>query len=189
MIFNGLGIGKIWRGISRNIVKILLTMGVFVSLYLGFNYKNLSSAFLNLFLRDQSLKSRIMLLNISLRNYSISVFGQRLNIISSTEYLTTTGKYAVLDNAYLYCLLAYGIINSVIIVFVYYKTIRYMVQKRDFDYIGVLLIFVISGFFEKYFINPMYNFTLFAMGCAFLKRKPDTLARQEEMTIYTNLNP
>ena len=103
----------------------------------------------------------------ALEIYPITLLGQVVNTIKSSEYSFALGNGVVLDNAYIFSLLAYGILPTIILVVLYYITLQKEYFSKNILFIISAVIFIILGFSEKYFMSPMYNFTLLGLSETF----------------------
>ena len=159
-------IEKIWNWIVNNITKILLFVGLVGSVYVAMNYKQNLWLF-NFLSNGDTLQTRVRLMGQALEIYPITLLGQVVNTIKSSEYSFALGNGVVLDNAYIFSLLAYGILPTIILVVLYYITLQKEYFSKNILFIISAVIFIILGFSEKYFMSPMYNFTLLGLSETF----------------------
>lgn len=152
----------------KNMARILLILGVGGSLLLAVNYEKLRSV--SLLQSYDSLLSRIRFISDALKNYELTLFGQAINFVNSSTYSQVSIKAAVIDNAYVYLLLQFGIVNAVVIIVGYISVIKYVCEKKDNILILCTVIFIVFGFNEKYFVELTYNFTLFLLSCVIGRR-------------------
>lgn len=163
-IFSAIHLRKIWTFIIYNTSKIIILAGIIGSIYLAINFNN---GILATFGQYGSLISRFRLLNTAMSVFEVNLFGQYINIVSSSDYYSTQAylsQGAVLDNSYIYSLLQYGIVNTVWIFFGYYQSIKNARKKKDWAFLICAIAFLIMGFTEKYFVSLIYNFTLLMIG-------------------------
>jgi hypothetical protein len=172
-----IGFVPIWTFITKNAVKILLVVGVLASLYLSQNYRNLSGWISNIVNYD-TIYSRLRLLNVALSIYPIKLFGQEVEIVSSTNYFSTfTGQSAVLDNSFVFLMIVYGVMNAIWFLYGYFCAIKTAQENKDWTFLICSLAFVILGFSEKYFVNLIYNFTVLMIG-QYLYSKANIINRE-----------
>lgn len=157
---------KILDWIVSNITKILLFVGLIGSVYLAANYKKNPRIF-EFLSNGDTLQTRIRLMGQALEIYPITLFGQVVNTIRSSEYSFALGNGVVLDNAYIFSLLAYGAVPTIVLVILYYKTLQNEFFNKNILFIICSVIFIVLGFSEKYFVNVMYNFTLLGLAGTF----------------------
>lgn len=130
---------------------------VFISFKITYMYLEGNAFALSI---DEALTHRIRFQAYFLSKYKIKLLGQNIELIG-TRISQINGKdRAILDNAYIKCVLQYGIIFMLIICIVYmvffYKTLKN--KKIGLAIFG--LFFVILGFGESYTIDVVYNLTM-----------------------------
>lgn len=158
-----LKIQKIWNWVVNNVTKVLLIAGLGDSVYLAVNYKS-NLKILQFLSSGDTLQTRVRLMGQALEIYPITLFGQVVNTIKSSEYNFALGNGVVLDNAYIFSLLSYGVIPTLILVILYGKTLQYEYSRKNSLFVICAIIFVVLGFSEKYFVSLMYNFTLLGLS-------------------------
>ena len=87
--------------------------------------------------------------------FPLTLGGQRLDITYSL-----TGRLYTLDNSYLFLILGFGILVSIVFFYEYTKTIRFQVQDRNLITIFVILIFAIHGISETSLVRFGLNFSM-----------------------------
>ena len=92
-----------------------------------------------------------------LNEYGIKLFGQAIQTVSRAQQLITGEAWSGLDNSYMYILITWGIILTIILCFLYVILGYYL--KNCGNYIGALcvLVFCIVGLTENYLSNISYN--------------------------------
>lgn len=151
---------KAWNFLSRHTVTILGVLGLLGTLYVVRNYR--SGVGVASLVNDM-IGVRIPLLYDALQMYSINLFGQSVNIVNSQEYYLFQGTGVVLDNSYIYMLLEYGAVPTVLVLFGYLGGLRSMAKKKEYVFIICMAVYLILGFTEKYFSGLSYNFTLLVL--------------------------
>ncbi|MCD7817560.1 MAG: hypothetical protein LUH07_00680 [Lachnospiraceae bacterium] len=146
--------------------RLLIVVGCFGSIYVAMTY-SLGNALIELITNYET--SRPMLISEAFNYYDFTLFGQEVNLISSSEINEVVGAYAVLDNAYIFLILEFGVINTIWVVGLYLLGIRKM-RNSDFqDYrIETLTLSIVGYLFiaitEKYTFDLFYNYTLFIIA-------------------------
>ncbi len=168
-LYNTMGIisrkvsnNRFWRFMSYNVARGLVIGGALISLYIAVSYDS-GSSLIELITSIES--ARPMLLAQAMAFYPITPFGQEVNLISSNSIYGVTGAYAVLDNAYIYLLLVYGIVNAVWLLVLYLSGIRSirnsgMTEDKKELVVLIMIGWMLSAMTEKYAFNLLYNFTL-----------------------------
>ena len=176
---------KMWSWILNNITKIALFAGAIGTVYIAVNYeKNLG--ILSLLESGDTLQTRVRLWGEALKIYPVTFWGQVVNVVKSSEYDFEQGRGVVLDNAYLFSLLSYGIIPTSVLVILYYKILKYEYFRKSSLFIICIIVFVLLGFTEKYFVSLMYNFTMLGLADVFYEAKP--IKRKRRKIIFINNN-
>lgn len=71
---------------------------------------------------------------------------------------------AFLDNAYMFLLMTYGIIVTLMFCIIYVLAVKSMIRRKDIYGIYVISLFVFYGFMERFFINSFMNYSLLFAG-------------------------
>ncbi len=158
--FSKLHLEKIWIIIANNSIKLLIIIGLFGSYFVAQNY---SSGIGIVDLVSSIIGVRIPLLYDALQLYPLKLFGQAINLVNSQEYYLFQGMGVVLDNSYIYMLLEFGIIPTVLLFIGYFGAVKMLIQKKDYIMLMCMIIYLIAGFTEKYFSGLSYNFTLLVL--------------------------
>lgn len=109
---------------------------------------------------NEILTGRLYMASEFLKIYEINLFGNDVITLGARAASKTNEAPMILDNAYIRCVLFYGLIFSILIFILYAKKIFYFSKKMDPRWICIAMFFIISGFAESYFINIFYNVTL-----------------------------
>lgn len=170
---------RIWKWITENTAKILLVAGIAGSVLLAVNYETVRS--FSIFQSYDSLLTRVRLISAAMNVYEVSLFGQSINFVNSSVYSQAASDAAVIDNAFIYSLLQFGVVNTVLIIWGYIRSIRFARKEKDTAFILCAIVFIISGFTEKYFVDLTYNFTLLMFSCIiFMDKKAYLEGEQSE---------
>lgn len=110
---------------------------------------------------NQLLSTRLNLSWFYLSTYPISLFGNSLDILS-----------IALDNAYLTLYCGFGVIFFVSFLFLYQKTINWMISKNFQKELCITCAYLLMGYTEGAFINPFINFSIMFIGL-YLKERYD----------------
>lgn len=151
---------NIWFFISNNSIKLLIIAGLLGTFFVAQNY---NSGIGIVDLLSDIIGVRIPLLYDALQLYPINLFGQAINLVNSQEYYLFQGMGVVLDNAYIYMLLEFGVIPTVLLMLGYFGSVKVLIQKRDYTMLMFMIIYLIAGFTEKYFSGLSYNFSLLVL--------------------------
>lgn len=153
---------------KKKIIQIFLSL----CYPLGFLLSYICSLFYSsennlLTLIDKILSGRISLANVFLLNYSPTLFGQKLKLVSSAQISLKGGTSAILDNAYIRMYLETGIIPTIIFICIMVTAIYYLIDKGHYNLVLCLCLFSVYGLFE-YRINKIsVNFLLLAVVLLF----------------------
>lgn len=71
---------------------------------------------------------------------------------------------AFLDNSYMFLLMKYGLIVTLMVCSIYVLAVKSMLQRKDVYGIYVVFIFVIYGFTEQFFVNSFMNYSMLFVG-------------------------
>lgn len=114
------------------------------------------------------------------QNYGIKPFGQVIATISRAQQLATGEAWSGLDNSYMYIMICWGLIISIIFCFLYFKLGQFLKNKGD--YIGAVSVIAlcIVGLTESYLSNIAYNFAAILIA----EMLSTSLSEKEEEGIY-----
>ncbi|MDA9471854.1 hypothetical protein [Enterococcus sp. 5H] len=147
--------------ISRKIFMIYafsFPVATFISYYLGILYGKQNTLILAL---DRLFSRRLYFINWFLNLYPIKPFGQKLLFVNSKEVaLNQFVKAEILDNSYISIILRFGLVLFIVIVFANMLLSKILKEKNMLYECVFLILFIIFGFFETYYIYFQYNFTI-----------------------------
>lgn len=103
------------------------------------------------------LSYRLGFMRKYLLEYGIKPFGQIIQTVSRSQQIATGEAWSGLDNSYMYILICWGLILSIILCVLYFTLGKYL--KKKGDYIGALCVIAlcIVGLTESYLSNVSYN--------------------------------
>ena len=152
LIFVALAVHFLLQHISNRAFCIVCVVLVTACLVAGFTLPRVydsSSQFL-IFLNDV-LTGRLALAQSFLRDYSVGLFGQNLDLVSTIEARQSGISAHVLDNAYIHLLLHYGLIPTILILFMFGYLLHRSVLSEDVGTaFSVALVFIV-GLSETWF--------------------------------------
>ncbi len=154
---------KLFRTIICNSFLILLFISYFSSvLYHDGNY---------LFYRLNSLFSgRLYWIFYYLKTYSINLFGNNLRIINSFTAVSLNISAMLLDNAYVYYLLKFGLLVYVILFIAFYKSFSRMFKYKEYFLIIIFLLLLAYSLMEILAFQVAYNvFLIYFSNLLFFK--------------------
>lgn len=128
---------------------------VFISFVLIQIYKTGSDVGLKL---NALFSNRIDLAIHYLGLYKINLFGNHLAYAST---VTTLGDHMVyvLDTAFVWLILTFGIIGTLLIAWLFYRTFKKLLANKNYYMVAIMLILLVYGFMEtilfKYYYNPL----------------------------------
>lgn len=93
-------------------------------------------------------------------NYGLQPFGQMIQTVSRAQQLATGAAWSGLDNSYMYIMICWGVVISVIFCILYYYLGKHLKAKAD--KIGALCVIVLCvvGLTESYLSNVAYNLAI-----------------------------
>lgn len=109
------------------------------------------------------MTGRIALSARFLNIYSVQLFGQEVEYISSRVARENNVTSSILDNAYIRCALDWGIIALIVIVIAYSLLFYNLLKKQRIEFALFCLFFVLLGIGETYMLKPIYNLSLLCL--------------------------
>lgn len=143
------------------IVKLLFVLitpfMAFLSFFTTYLY---SKGNIYMYVLDNLLTHRIQFQAQFLEKYAIKLFGQNI-VLTATRTSTYYGtERAILDNAYIRCVLMYGMIFFVMLCALYSILMYQFLNRRRVELAIFSLFFVLYAFGESYMLSTLYNVTL-----------------------------
>ena len=137
---------------------LVFTLFSFVSIN---EYRNNNNFFVKL---NENVSNRIASTSTFLDKYEVNAFGNDLEIIGSIEANKLKVKPHILDNSYLYVILRYGVVTFIVLTYFFGRMFWYSLNKKNIEYVIILLILLIYGLVETYTYRVPYNAFLLLMG-------------------------
>ena len=132
-------------------IFLILTILSFIMAYL-YRINNQLGIILN-----ELFTTRIQFIDYYLNNYNITLFGNKLLLISSENAKLLGVSPLILDNLFAYLLLRYGLVSFLIIMIFYNKSIKIAYKHNNKFLVAILVLLAIYGLMEKYPIHIVYN--------------------------------
>lgn len=98
-----------------------------------------------------------------LSHYGVSLFGRKMEFTSTRTSKDTGAIAMILDNAYVRCGLAYGIIFLVFFCVAYVMFFHWCIKKKHIDLALFALYYILIGLGESYTISLFYNLSIICM--------------------------
>lgn len=133
---------KIFQFLVKNswIIMTLISFAVVLLYYLktkiGISFNN-------------KLSGRLSMWNKFLNNYSIKLFGNSVEFISSEDSAILNQNVMVIDNSYIRLLIQYGSFIFIYFYYLFYKLFNRLFNNKNFLMIVICLIFILYGFVES----------------------------------------
>ncbi|CUS16845.1 hypothetical protein CFL1_00957 [Lactobacillus delbrueckii subsp. bulgaricus] len=98
--------------------------------------------------------SRVML------HYPITLFGG----VGDFDILKTIYNYSIVDNGYIRLLYGSGIVGTIIVAFIYIKTITTLASEKRFYWMVPVIVFILWGISENVLCSLHWNFSILLWG-------------------------
>lgn len=108
------------------------------------------------FLFNGILSGRFSNASMLFHNFPITLFGKIVN----TDLLQSIYGYNVVDNGYVFLLFNYGVIGSVVILFLYFYSMKRLVKQEEYVYLTIVFSFLLLGMMENVIRSVAINFTM-----------------------------
>lgn len=148
---------KVIGKFNKKVINITIFCIIIMSLLLTFIFSCIYDEY-NIFHRyiNKVLSGRLYYNNYFLTNYDVKLFGQNIEFISSIEAIKNHTKALVLDNAFLYLLYVYGIIEFCLVIGIYLKLFNRYKDKKFCICICIAGLFI-CGISEKWLFMLQFN--------------------------------
>ncbi|MDT2988004.1 hypothetical protein [Enterococcus casseliflavus] len=93
--------------------------------------------------------------------YNYSIFGQKVNLVSTYEASQSNIGALILDNGFLQLIIIHGIFATIIFIVYWYKITSMLAWNFEILLSLVLIIYAVYGFTSGLFLSWEYNFVLF----------------------------
>lgn len=161
------------RWIGHRIGKIALSLCYPAGFIFSLISVNLYSGENKVFLAvDELLSGRIALANAFMKDYSPTLLGQRMKLVSSAKSLAKGIPAAILDNAYIHLYLRLGILTALLFMGIMALTVYRVICKKYYNYLLALLLFSVYGLSENRIDRIFFNFALLTAVFLFRETKP-----------------
>lgn len=150
-----------------SVFSLLLPIVVMVSYFCSKYYSYTNSV---LFLLNKLFTGRIELGQIGIKNYGVSFLGQRVEFFSNSMQDISkiySQSYFVIDNSYLVLLINFGILSTIIIIFLYVRAYCNSLRHGNLILSMLMILTIIIGMSEQTFLLLPSNFTLLMMTSCF----------------------
>lgn len=154
-------------------VATLMPLVMFVLTFaLVLMYQQGNFALTNVFY--STLISRLRFSAQALDEYGVHLFGTHLSMVGNVAMTYGDAEqYFYVDSAYIYTVIAYGLVFSVVLMILYTVLYRYIYRVGDqFAYLW-LAVMLIACVVNNFIVSPIYNPLLFMIPEALLKRGID----------------
>ena len=115
------------------------------------------------------LTGRIKSASYFLQNYSISILGQKLELVSIIESIATSEQQRILDNLYVKILVNYGIFALVLYNWINVRLMKLFFKKKNKLIIIIMFTVSIYGILESMVIIPSFSLFLILTSDLFVK--------------------
>jgi len=100
-----------------------------------------------------------------LHKYGVHLFGSQIEYIGTYEARKLGIETVLLDNAYLTLIINYGILATIIMVYILLRNMSKAYREKNFDMLTIMLIYVISGISENGMLTVIGNVSLLYFYC------------------------
>lgn len=142
------------KNLILNISYLVISFSIIFSICLSIKYdiNNRLHIFIN-----NLISIRFSSAHNLLNEYGVSIWGQKLNLISSLEAEKWKVKAIILDNAYMHLIIRCGIVYMLFLFWGYFKAVGEAVKNNKYDIVVVVLIIFMCGISEKWLFMISYN--------------------------------
>ena len=106
----------------------------------------------------------------------LHLFGSFIEFRSLRTALLTNQEAVILDSAYLYLVISQGVVATVIMFWLFARSMRVQVQKKQYVLLITMGVFLLSALMERFALDASMNFALLS---AFSALEQDSPALQE----------
>ena len=143
--------------INNFIIKNLFLILTIISLMLVYFYNQGSPLVYSI---NEQTSGRVRRIAEVMDQYDINLIGNKLNLVTSMQAKLTGEEQVALDNVYIYILLSYGIITFIYLCIAINKFIKYTIIEKEDILRVIILIFLIGGLMERFFVEIQINIFL-----------------------------
>lgn len=146
----------------KNMDKIILKIakyfqGILLIIIFGLVFlraKEMMPRFVDLV--DRLMNGRILLSAMNLAYYPVTLIGQKVDL----SLIALDNQYYALDNGFVYILIHYGILGSLIIAGFQQKAIMKCIEKKDVVLVTICILILFWMVYEGMMVSATSNFTL-----------------------------
>ena len=109
---------------------------------------------------DKLMNGRILLSAMNLAYYPVTLIGQKVDL----SLIALDNQYYALDNGFVYILIHYGILGSLIIAGFQQKAIMKCIEKKDVVLTTICILILFWMVYEGMMVSATSNFTLLFAG-------------------------
>ena len=120
---------------------------------------------------ESTFGSRIYMSSQGIRNYGITLFGQKIDLVTSIMARLTGRAANGIDNAYIYILVNYGVIILLLFIALIVVALKYAIKRSDYAGVLCFLIIIAVGIMENQILNIESDLFLLYVGKALYDRK------------------
>lgn len=120
---------------------------------------------------ESTFGSRIYMSSQGIRNYGITLFGQKIDLVTSIMARLTGRVANGIDNAYIYILVNYGVIILLLFIALIVVALKYAIKRSDYAGVLCFLIIIAVGIMENQILNIESDLFLLYVGKALYDRK------------------
>lgn len=89
--------------------------------------------------------------------YGLSLFGQRIELVSSLDAIRNGVDASILDNAYMYLLVKCGICVGFLVIFGWFLVAKMSIKRKNYSLAIIIAVYFICGISEKWLFTITYN--------------------------------
>lgn len=109
-----------------------------------------------LYLLNGKLNQRLSNSTMLFYSFPVTLFGKIIDL----DYLKRRYGYNVVDNGYTFLLFNFGIVGYILIIYLYYSTMKILIQKKQIVYFSVVLMMLCLAIMENVLRAPFMNFCM-----------------------------
>ena len=102
----------------------------------------------------------------------LHLFGSYIEFRSLRVALLTNQEAVILDSAYLYLVISQGIMATVIMFWLFARSMRAQIRQKQYVLLITMGVFLLSGLMERFVLDSTMNFTLLSAFSALEADKP-----------------
>lgn len=119
------------------------------------------------------LSDRLRYILLFMTDYPISLLGNNITFVSTTASKIYNTHSLVLDNAFFFLIIRYGLIIYFVFAILMNKSIKKIIKEKDYMLLLVFCLLIIYGLSENYLIKINYNVFLLYFSYIIFKKRND----------------